>query len=187
MHTPQPAPQLSEATFRTYEPYLHQAVKAWPDETKWSPDQMINEATQRSLSPHTFAARLRDSVVSFQRFAWKSYIDREKFTSIFGQFAVAYDQDGSVWFRNRGRRGRPVEFAREAKAVDAGAQSPVRGVWDNWSNEEVHAAALLLSHQRIVGPVIFTGEVPAEVITTILSVFDVGLFFDKDRNQTILS
>lgn len=181
------APQLSEATFRTFEPYIHQAVKAWPEETKWSPDSMVNEKTQKVLSPHTFAARMRDSIVSYQRFGWESYIDREKFTQIYGQFAVAYDHDGSVWFRNRGRRGRPIGFAKEAHAQDAGGMSLPTSKWEGWDEDQVKAAVILIHHQRLVGPIIFAGEVPQEFRISHENIYNVAFYFDSTLNQTVLS
>jgi hypothetical protein len=182
-----PPPQLSEATFRIYEPYIAAAVRAWPNETQWRREDMMNEKSQRLLSPTTFVARMRDAIVSYKRFAWDSYINRDKFSHVFGQFAVAYDtSDGSVWFRNRGRKGRPLVFANDARALAAGSVL-TSGVWSAWDVDQVRAAVLLIHHARLVGPVVLDGEVPADLRTSLESTFNVAIFWDAANNKTIIN
>lgn len=179
-------PQLSEATFRTYEPYLNRAIKAWPDETRFTREEMVNEKTQRPLSPATFAGRMRDAVVSLHRFGWETYIDREKFVSIFGTFSVAMDADGSVWFRNRGRKGRPLTFAGEAPAeTSVTPDAPV--VWSEWEADDIRALCRLLHSRKFPGTVIAKGVVPSTLIADLETSFDVGIFVDTPNNQTVIS
>ena len=184
-HLPQPPPQLSEGTFRTFEPFIHEAIRNWPEETKWTLDVMINPKTQRQLSPVTFAARMRDSVVSYQRNAWESYIDRTKFETIYGQFAVSYDPDGSVWFRNRARRGRPLTFTGDVgKAV---AISPhAQQIWTGWTDEQVNAAIVLLHHGRLTGPIIFPGRILGDY-SQWETLHNVAVFYDEKNNQTVIT
>lgn len=180
-----PPPQLSEATFRTYEPFIHRAVNTWPDETRFTPDEMVNEKTKRPLSPNTFAARMRDAVVSLRRFGWETYIVREKFHAIFGSFAVSADADGSVWFRNRGRKGRPLVFAGETPSV---APSPTGMThWPTWTIEEVAAACRLIHTGKLTSPITLAGLVTPDDSAQLMSTFNVGIFTDTTTNTTVIS
>jgi hypothetical protein len=184
----QPAPQLSEATFRTYEPFIHRAVKAWPEETRFAPTDMVNEKSGRPLSPNTFAARMRDSVVSLHRFGWTTYIDIEKFRTMFGTFSVAFDSDGSVWFRNRGRRGRPLVFAGERVDPSLPTTASASPTWpDGWTIEEVEAVCRLIHHARVNGPITLTGILLDEHVHSLMSTFNVGIHVDANNNRTIIT
>lgn len=179
-------PQLSEATFRVYEPFIHAAVKAWPDETRWAPEELINTRTQRPLSPATFAGRMRDAIVSFRNNAWESYIDAEKFREIFGAFSVAMSADGSVWFRNRGRKGRPLTFAKEAGPTNS-APASVGEMWGTATDAEISAACVLLHHTRISGPIIINGTVSQELTDHLTSNYNVAIHFDSSSQRTIIT
>lgn len=190
MTTPfNPPPQLSEATFRTYEPFIHRAITAWPEETRFTREEMINSSSGRPLSPNTFAARMRDSVTSLRRFGWETYIDLAKFASIFGQFSVAFDTDGSVWFRNRGRKGRPLVFAGEA-AKPSTVPEPVEAAhlsWSEWEPDDVRALCRLLHTRKFPGTVILTGALLPNFVTELELAYNVGIFVDTATNRTVIS
>lgn len=174
-------PQLSEGTFRVYEPHIDRAVRAWPTETSWSPSAMTDLAGRR-LSPHTFVARFRDAVVSLKRFGWDTYIDTAKLRSMSGAHVLAYDADGTVWFRARGRRGRPLE--QVAPAPSGASPAPP---WAHPSDDELRALCLLLSCGRLVGPFTLSTQVPAETIKALEAEFNVALVWDDAVGVTVVS
>jgi hypothetical protein len=53
--------RLRESTFRVYEPYIRAAISAAPEPVTFSTG---------SIRPTTFAARLRDAIISFNKFNW---------------------------------------------------------------------------------------------------------------------
>jgi hypothetical protein len=64
---------LSEETFRFYEPYIAEAVRAGV--VVIAPDRL-----DRSLS--TVTARVRDAMASLEQNDWNTYIDRQAFDSL---------------------------------------------------------------------------------------------------------
>ena len=147
---------------------------------------MVNPISGRPLAPATFAARMRDAVVSYQRFVWDSTINREKFVEIYGKFAVAADKDGSVWFRNRARRGRPLTFTAEAKALEAGAIVTQSPTWDTCTIDELRALCTLLNSAKLVGPIVIRTRFPDDVVAS-LSELNVAIHYDETLQQTIVA
>jgi len=178
---------LSERTFRILEPHIFRAVKRWPDETQFARADMQGEGGAL-LSPHTFAARFRDALTSLKRFGWTTDIDTVKLWSITGSFVVAFANDGTVWFKARGRRGRPTELTQEARAlgVSAGAYL-VTEPWLNPSQEELDALCLLITPGRIVGPVILSTLVDAEACASLEATHNVAVVVHTEHQQTVIT
>ncbi len=179
-------PQLSEATFRFYEPFINSAVKRWPEETQWHHDVMKNEEG-KTVSPHTFIARFRDALVSLKRFGWTTYIDTNKLWSIAGKHCCAYGEDGSVWFKERGRRGRPLDMVDEARKHNHPAAAPVVQSWRTPSDDEVRALALLIDGGRLVGPFLLHTQLNDETITALENEFNVAFVWDDLQKVTIVT
>lgn len=180
-------PHLSEATFRTYEPYISRAVEVWPGDTQFRPEEMIG--TQNNLlSPATFAARMRDSFTSLRTFKWSTYINVEKLTKeMTGLFVVAYDKDGTVWVRSRNSRGRPPSGKPEGRAVGIQVDADLtRTPWTNITYDELVAVCTLIHGGRLIGPVLCVGEVPPTDRTKMETDFNVSVYFDPQLNQTII-
>ncbi len=171
---------LSERTFRTYEPFITQGVLAFPKETKFDPNVI-------GVSGNTFAARMRDSIVSLKRFKWETMVDCQRLWDITGQFVIAQDKDG-VWFRGKGQRGRPSNLTSEARernpAIDADV---VRTPWKDTTYEEQRALCVLLHSGRLVGPFVLTGLVPERDITDWETEYNVAFVVDTERNLTIVT
>jgi hypothetical protein len=151
---------------------------------------MVNVRNGKALAPTTFAARMRDAIVSLQRFGWETYISTDKFVQIFGQFQIVAGDDGSVWFRNRLRRGRPLSLvdANEKGAIHPGPNGlALVSHWRGWTLAHVEAAAVLIHHGWATGHVQLEGEVPPNEIARLTSMYNIGLFFDPAQNKTILS
>lgn len=173
--------QLTEESFRKYEPFIKQAVKNAPLETSFSvPD---------GLSVNTFVARVRDAIVSLKRFRWDTTIDVEKLWTLSGKYIWSIDPGGEkIWFREKQKRGRPLEYAAEAhtrQAAQAGAS--ISSVWTNLQVGEIDSLALLIHNQRITGPVYVEGQLPEELTSRLSSLFDVAFTFDTTKNQTIIT
>ncbi len=184
-----PPPQLSEATFRVYEPFIAEALSRWPDETSWEEDRWVNPLTSRPLSPHTFTARLRDSLVSFDTFKWETnLIPLDKFREFKGLFSVAYDGQ-KVWFKNRGRKGRPSALTKGAVEAEERktAVALVAGAWENWDEGQIEAVCRLLHHERLQGPVLIAGPLPEALVSRMLESFNVWIHYDANLKQTIVN
>lgn len=179
-------PNLSEATFRRYEPFITKAVNAWPVETKFTVGDMIIDGTR--VSPHTFAARLRDAITSVKKFNWEpTTVDVKKLWTLAGITAVAYDSDG-VWFRAKGRKGRPTDMIDVARAQGVSAGADVnRAPWANVSSPEIHAVCVLIHHSRLTGPIIIPGKVDPELVDNLEKAFNVSLVYDSGNDKTVIN
>lgn len=181
---------LSESSFRFYEPHLRKAVAAWPEETEFRGEHFRTE-TGYPLSPNTFAARMRDAIVSLHRFGWETTIDTKKLWAIRGEFSVAFGADGqSVWFRRKGRRGRPSQLVTEARKEGApvlGDADLVRTPWEDATWAEIEAVCLLITTKRLTGPIFLSRALLSAECDNLLSRFDVGLTPDTAKNQTIIT
>lgn len=181
-----PPPQLSEHTFRWCEPFIALAVVRWPEETRFDPREMTDLKGSR-LSPNTFAARMRDAIVSLKRFGWTTTVDTQKLSAMTGSFVISYAPDGAVWWKARGRRGRPSMLTKEGDKgymIDAGIQ---RIPWQECSDSEVRALALLLDKERLTGPFILNRLLSNEMVTTIQNEFAVVITLVQEKGQTIIT
>lgn len=180
---------LSEASFRFYEPFLKKAVDAWPEETEFRGDA-FRTATGYPLSPNTFAARMRDAIVSLYRYHWETTIDTSKLWSIRGEFSIAFGLDGqSVWFRRKGRRGRPSQMVTEAREKGealVGDAEVVRAPWKDTTPDEVRAVCLLITGGRMSGPVVLNQLLSVDEVAFLSTNYDVAVTVDKEKGQTII-
>ncbi len=169
--------RLTEEMFRRYEPLIAKAVDAFPNETSFKvpPD----------VSPQTFLARFRDARLSYLRFGWKSEaINREKLIEIQGKHTLSLDSaTGCVWFRQKQRRGRPIEFAVEATSHGTG-NKPI--TWDTYTREDLVAVCHLINAKRLSGPIVLRGKLDTELEADLMSQYDVALSYDPDSSTTIL-
>ena len=188
---------LSENTYRLYEPHLLRALKRWPDETEFPVSVQVS-AEGKQLSPNTFAARMRDSVVSVLRFNWEGRDENgqpttfvlEKLRSIAGTFAVAFDPagSGSVWFRARGIKGRPSALVQEQRSAGRLGQAvPDRSEWKNVTVGEVRSVCILIHHGRMEGPIIIDGTIEPDFTATLESEYNVAITFDSHNNKTVIT
>lgn len=182
---------LSERNFRLYEPHINQAVKNWPNETAFLKELHKGEH-DKQLSPSTWSARFRDSIVSLKRFSWETYIDTKKLWSLTGQYRVVMELDGTVWFRQRGKQGRPTELTQEAR--DHGYIPPVGfepafrthtpSIWPTITYDELQGLCVLLHSGKLTGPYLVTGNVDPSGLP---ERYNVAITFDPVLNQTIIS
>jgi len=179
--------QLTEENFRKYEPFITRAVNAWPQETEFVRDEMKD--AKGLISPHTFAARMRDAILSFKRYSWTpTTIDIPKLQAMTGQFSIAFGEGGSVWWKAKGKRGRPPTDPQKARAQGFAIDADVdRKPWKEVTEDEVRAVALLLDKGRLTGPIVFDGLLPHETKETIEAEFNVVLTWDHENRKTIIS
>ena len=176
---------LSENTFRCYEGHIKRAVDNFPNETEF-PRQVQCDLHGVQLSGNTFAARFRDSLVSVMRFGWETNIDTAKLRSIAGQYAVAYAPDGSVWFRQKGKRGRPSQLVQENRAITGAAQAATP-VWSDVLAIELAAVALLISRSRLTGPFLVSGQVDPAVSSELEDQYGVSFVYDATNKTTVIT
>lgn len=183
----QPPPQLSESVFRWCEPYITRAVNAWPEETRFAPEEMVKLDGYR-VSPNTFAARMRDAVTSVIKYGWDTTINVPRLKEMTGLYSVSYAEDGSVWWKHRGRQGRPTNMTPLVRSqgfmVDAGV---ARAPWKDVTEDELRAVALLIDKQRIEGPFTITGLIPHETGQSLMAEFAVSVMWDHEKNFTTIS
>ena len=181
------APQLSEPTFRIYEPHIARAVKEWPNETQFT-NEAMTDLNGKRLSPHTFVARFRDALVSLKRFGWPTYVDTNKLWSMAGQHCCAYAPDGTVWFKWRGRRGRPMDLVGEARDRMAPVDPQLVVEWHPpITEEDLHALATLIGSGKVVGPVILHVQVPAETVAALEATNNVVFHWDEGRKVMVVT
>ena len=176
---------LSENTFRCYEGHIKRAVDNFPTETEF-PRQVQCDLHGVQLSGNTFAARFRDSLVSVMRFGWETNIDTAKLRSIAGQYAVGYDASGSVWFRHKGKRGRPSQLVQENRILNEASQL-LPQAWENVQTIELAALALLISTSRLHGPYLITGQVDQAVVTQLEEQYGISFVYDANNKTTVIT
>lgn len=188
--------QLTESAYLVFEPHLLRALRAWPTETEF-PTAIQYGQHNVKVSGSTFAARFRDAIVSVQRFQWETHDESgnpnpfilEKLRSIAGTYAVGFDPagSGSVWFRARGRKGRPSALVTENREAGyLGQATPDRTAWKNTTYDEQKAVCVLIHHGRMEGPVVVEGEIPVEAITEFEGSYNVAITFDSTNNKTVI-
>jgi len=182
------APHLREHIFRTYEPYLHAAVTAWPDPTWFEVPATIATAT--------FVANLRNAVVSLIRYNWTTVVNLEKLKSIESPrlFVINFDEtEKKVWFRSPKA---PVAQAFKSSigsgdprpattSISASMQSLVP--WRDHTQEEISALCLLIDRQRVIGPFVVAGEVGEALVESLQTQYNVALVYDETMKQTVIT
>lgn len=179
------APHLREHIFRTYEPLLTVAVSAWPEATSFT--------VPRDVSPATFVANLRNSIVSVKRFSWSTSIDLPKLLSIETprQFVVVFDEvEKLVWFRSPKKpqaRGMESTVGRKIERALPSSSSSSLVPWRDWTETELDALCLLIDKQRITGTFILDGAVAQHSIDQLQLAYNVAIVFDATLNQTVIT
>ncbi len=75
--------RLTERSFRQYESTISQAIKAFPQVVTLYPKGNLN----------TYVARLRDAMLSLEKYGWTTSIDKEAFKEIRPRLVVALKDD----------------------------------------------------------------------------------------------
>lgn len=182
---------LTETLFRYFEGNIKLAVDNWPRETAF--DLSLVPKAER-YAPTTFVARMRDAIVSLKRFAWETSINVEKLWSMSGKYVIAYGPEvDTVWFREKGRHGRPTHLIGEARQREyktfglspMSAEDVLESVvpLKDITFEELQAFSLLVANKRVPTPILMEGNISQGVLTNL----DIALTWDEKRNVTILT
>lgn len=171
--------RLKESTFRIYEPYISAAIRGSPESVN------VNPAPLRAT---TFAARLRDACVSYDKFRWPT----KDFTAL--EFDELYNHGGLVvshsdqnvslgprLTRKGSPAGQSLSFSNpndkrlQGLLVDREIDSPT-----------IHAFCLLLAQKLISGPVILTANALADdQVSKLEEAYDVAIT-ENDKGQSII-
>lgn len=128
--------RFQQHTFRKWEPIIKTAVELLPSPLVLPP--------RTEYSQETVACGVRNAMKSLWDNGWPSTVDVAKFRENYESMEVARsDQNVSIQLRRK-----------RIKTVDATAPSTLS--IDNPTDEEIHAAIVLRSGQRIA-PIMFTG------------------------------
>lgn len=178
---------LSEATFRVYEPMIAEGVRKFPDETQFR--------IPPGKAPSTFVARFRSSIVSLHKFDWPSVVDKEKLfgnkltgtSGIHGQFSISRDfNDGTVWFRVKHRQGRQPGRATSTALDEAGdSVSKFWGVVEDFNL--IRYLCILITAKKLVGPYQISGRLNQEFVNELELTNDVAIVYDEVKNVTIIT
>ena len=188
----------SERCFRIYEPHIRKAVTAWPQETQF-PSSVMYDLLGNKYSPHTFAARMRDALSSLHHYNWETDIDLDKLRAMDGEYSVVYSDDGSVWWKAKGKQGRPPgsgpEARDRARARVAGKVTEVvttegdmvSRTWTNVKRNEVQALAVLLHYGRLVGPFALDFPNTPDLYADLESQCNVSHVYDPEKHKTVIT
>lgn len=159
--------RLRESTFRLYESVLFQAI-----ESSTGPIN-VNPAP---LRPTTYAARVRDAIISFTKFNWSPAMFTQ--AELNAADLVVRHSDHAVVI---GRRG---EFKRghiggEARGFVTPDHKRLAGIpiTRALTDHEVTAFAILLGGRLISGPVIIPPQfpLPEELVSALESNYDIAI------------
>jgi hypothetical protein len=182
------APHLREPIFRTYEPFLTEAVAKWPTETGF--------AVPRTVAPATFLANFRNAIVSLVNYNWPTTVDRPKLLRIreAREYIVRFGNDGAVWFQSPKSEIRKIEsttmsrLPATASLPNAAQPSAPQSLvpWGDSTIEEISALCLLLDKQRIIGPYLITGNIGDGTASQLMLQYNVGIVYDEAKNLTTI-
>lgn len=174
--TPIP-PRFREGAFRFYEHTIARILATWPTVI------VIDPTPEYSLSPVTFANRLRDAMTSHCKHSWPSaYVDAERLRSMWpGQIVVSERDDGKVLIGSKESLKEVILGPnREAKALTADS-------WTlDWQADEAECIAVIeLCHRRrLLGVAIHITNIPADAVAHWESCRDIAFSPTPERENT---
>lgn len=165
---------LRESTFRLYEPFIAEAVNHYPDHIT------INPAPLRAS---TVAARIRDAMLSFERFNWQSsLLTWEDFATNRKLLVVAHG-DSNVVIGPRATisklHGKGLHLPMMVKT------SGIRFDVGRWCPDDIVAVCLLISHRLLTGPITILPPIDISMQIILEERYDVA-FTSTDTQTTIL-
>lgn len=182
--------QLTEASFRLYEPFITLGVRNFPNETSWDVSDLRRTDESIKIGPNTFVARFRDAIISLRRFNWKpTTVDLEKLIRIAGTYSIALQPGTSVvWFKNRGHRGKPSALVAEArKHLAAQAASPSPVLWQDATLAEIEALCLLINNERLQGPFLVSNHLTDAEVAHFASRYNVALTWHEEQKRMVIT
>ena len=171
--------RLRQSTFRVYESFIQTAIRSAPLTTH------INPAP---LRPSTFAARLRDAILSYSKFRWEASFSSLEFDTAWntGDLTVSHsEQTVTIGPRKLRKSG---QQAGNTIALDNPDDKRIDGIFIDRELEShfIHAFCLLLSAKLISGPLILRGQtLTATQASEFEAAYDIAITFNS-ANHTII-
>lgn len=172
--------RLSKRMFDRYSDILWHCVRAWPTETRLE--------VPAGLSPNTFEHRLRDARQALLKYPSYEPALHAALVALRGSDGnvanpVFSSDNGVVWFRERGQKGRNGKVPLAASHPHTHGPTAV-DVRPTPSDEQAHALCLLLSSGFLVGPIQFTSRLSPDTLATLEANFNVGFAYDERTDIT---
>jgi len=179
-------PHLREHIFRSYEPFLTEAVAKWPTESGYSVPVGVASAT--------FLANFRNAIVSLINYNWPTTVDREKLLRIRNarEYIIRLGNDGAVWFQSPKSEIRTLSSTattRLPQTATTSAQPPLAQSlvpWRDSTPQEITALCLLIDKGRITGPFIINEKVDDDLKEQLTTTYNVAIVHDEGKNLTTI-
>jgi hypothetical protein len=171
--------RLKQSTFRAYEPLIARAIESQGTHLT------INPAP---LRPTTYAARLRDAILSYDKFRWPASFDSLSFDDArrMGMLTVSHG-DQSVVLGPKLRTGKAPGGASNALVNPNHKYIGGIPVDSAISEACIHAFCLLLSQKLISGPVILRAQALDETfLSTLESAYDIAITHNDHGHAIII-
>lgn len=161
--------RFRESSFRAYEPYIAQVVKAFPSPITIRPSTI-------GLSPVTFSCRFRDAIRSLAKHNWQTVdINMDKFKLCHEQIGVSESGDaGMLTIGDRKNLKKTSEGLQTPKAI---CDSPYGLILDppTSGNDIALHTVCILAHERLLTQAIQIKNVTLEQKTIYEQQYDVSI------------
>jgi len=158
-------PRLRESSFRIYEAVIAQAVFAHPD-------NLLIPVESIDVSPVTYAARLRDAMLSFSIHRWQSRIDFYRFSDLYHKHQLPVRHDGDTI-----RIGKAPKVVTPSMPTTSVAQPDAFVVANRG---EATVVCRLAAARLLAGPIIVKG-LSIEDVQFLVNHHDVAIKQDGDK------
>lgn len=189
-------PRLGLESFRKFEPYFIEALKAFPETTEFK--------ISGGLSPSTICARMRDSLLGYRLNQWPDA--SPEFRSLFeqhdGKFVMRLDPNMRVLFTARRMTGYAAagavpfsevggnigKYIKTQTVIGTAKASEPRMMRINGTptEDQILTLATLKATGQIEDPIVFTGDIRTERLLSLQSSHDIVFHFDETRDETII-
>jgi hypothetical protein len=170
--------RLKQSTFRQYEPFLAEAIRQAPKPLN------INPAP---LRPSTFAARLRDAKLSFEKYGWTASFTRLEYdeAETVRQLTVSHTEHNVVIGPPKLRGYSPGESIAFRNPND----KRLDGIFIKKEVNPacIHAFCLLLGEKLLSGPVILeVGQLSDDTISELEATYDISITLNSSGHTIIV-
>jgi hypothetical protein len=167
--------RLTEEAYRRYESHIREALRAWPQESKFN--------IPAGMSPNTFCHRLRDALQAVKLFGYDADVV-EQLTSR-PELCVSMDPAGTaVWIRARGQQGAPIKMHKGQSDSHPARHAPI--VHPNLDADTLEAFCILLGKGIRSEPVQCKGQIPENIQLSLTSRFDIAFAYDENLDITTM-
>lgn len=169
--------RLTEEAFLRYKSHIEEAIRNWPNETKFD--------IPAGMSVNTFEHRLRDAMQALKLYGYDLELQK-KLADLRTELVVSMDVSGeAVWIRQKGKKGRPVSLisSRNERRSPSVAAKVVHPSPDEAT---LRAFLQLSSTGHRTEPVHFKGRIDQALQDTLVNAFDTAFVYDDSDDVTIM-